>query len=187
MKNISLITILFLIICSFLFADDFATTDTGRKVLLKDDGTWEYIEEAIGNKGKWEIKTEIDPLTDNKRIIFLLRADSGGSSISPIGLVIRYYQNDTELFVSWGDYLGDNNKVLIRFDEEKLYTEFWSLSTSKTALFRRKPNDFIEKILNHNKLVMQTTPYNEGPVTAIFDIRGLKEASKTYNDDLKWY
>jgi hypothetical protein len=40
---------LFLFIIIFLFtflnADEYATSDSGKKVLLKDDGTWEFIEE----------------------------------------------------------------------------------------------------------------------------------------------
>jgi type VI secretion system protein VasI len=34
--------------------------------------------------------------------------------------------------------------------------------------------------------VAQVTPYNENPITAIFDVRGLKKAIEPYNDILHW-
>ena len=37
-----------------------------------------------------------------------------------------------------------------------------------------------------DKLAIQITPYNEGPTTAVFDVRGLKNAVEEFNDALGW-
>jgi hypothetical protein len=38
----------FLAICVIAVADEYATTDSGRRVLLQDDGTWEYVQQEGG-------------------------------------------------------------------------------------------------------------------------------------------
>jgi len=49
MKNMrKLIGVILLFITLTSFADQIATTDDGRKVLLKDNGTWEYVETSEG-------------------------------------------------------------------------------------------------------------------------------------------
>lgn len=65
----------FLLLClSFnLFSQEKATTDSGKKVLLKNDGTWEYIEEketVISNNVDCEYKTnEVDEFTKVSKLI----------------------------------------------------------------------------------------------------------------------
>ncbi len=49
MKKFLLIFMIFFGISAFLFADEYVTTDSGKKVLLKSDGTWEYSGETLQN------------------------------------------------------------------------------------------------------------------------------------------
>jgi Protein of unknown function (DUF3157) len=41
-----ILLISFLLLCPFIFADQTATTEDGKKVILKDDGTWVYASES---------------------------------------------------------------------------------------------------------------------------------------------
>jgi len=173
-----------------LYAEDIsATTGVGKKVLLHDDGTWEYAEiEKTTMTGKWNITEKINPIDDSKTITFILIADQGkGSYGDPIVLIIRYMSNETDVFISWGSYLGSEAYVLIRFGSEDAGILEWSLSTTSKATFY--PMDslfFIKKIFNAERLVAQVTPYSESPITAIFDIRGFRKAYEPYKDILKW-
>jgi len=137
-------------------------------------------------ESKWEVSVQADPMDDSKKIFFVLPADTA-SSYDNVALLIRYQNGSTDLFVAWDEYLSDNNRVTIRFDSEDAYTEFWSPSSNKTASFCKDPVSFINKVATHDTLVMRITPYNEGPKTAVFDIRGLKQAALPYNNDLKWF
>jgi len=50
MKKVILLLVLFLNVTVKLIGDEYATTESGKKVLLRDDGTWEYIEEIVKEK-----------------------------------------------------------------------------------------------------------------------------------------
>lgn len=50
MKKVILLLVLFLNVIVKLIGDEYATTESGKKVLLRDDGTWEYIEEIVKEK-----------------------------------------------------------------------------------------------------------------------------------------
>lgn len=45
MKKILLMALAVFMIVSFVFAEELGTTDSGKRFLLKDDGTWEYVKQ----------------------------------------------------------------------------------------------------------------------------------------------
>jgi len=143
-------------------------------------------EENGTSANKWEVSVQTDPIDDSKKIFFMLLAETS-SVYDKVALLIRYQNGSTELFVTWDEYLGDNTSVTIRFGNDDPYTEHWSKSSDSTATFCRNPISFIKKIVQHEKLVMRITPYNEGPRTAVFDIQGLKNEAMPYNSDLHWF
>lgn len=134
----------------------------------------------------WEVSVKTDPMDDSKKIFFMLPSESA-TAYDRVTLIIRYQNGNTDLFVSWGDYLGDNTRVTIRFGNEDPYFENWSKSSDSTATFCRNPKAFIARIAEFDRLVMRITPYNDGPKTAVFDIRGLKDEALPYNADLGWF
>jgi len=141
-----------------------------------------------GSIGKWVCDTRIDPIDDTTMIGFILECE-GATSRSPV-LVLRWDDGKTMLAINWNNYLSDNTRVTYRFDKEKAVTKTWIGSKSETATFySRKSKDtikFIQKLMEADKLAVQITPYNEGPTTAVFDVRGLKNAVEEFNDTLGW-
>lgn len=137
-------------------------------------------------ENKWEVSVQKDPMDDSEKIFFMLPAETS-SSYDQVVMFIRYQNGSTDLFVAWDDYLSDNTRMTIRFGDNDPYTENWSESSDNTAVFCRSPLSFIQKISEHDRLVMRITPYSEGPKTAVFDIRGLKDEVMPYNDDLEWF
>jgi len=86
MKKFLSFALLFL--CIYLYSDQTTYTMDGRKVLLKDNGTWEYVQEKLN---KWDVTDKIDPLDDSRVLVFLLQADTGkGTYGDPVYLIIRY-------------------------------------------------------------------------------------------------
>lgn len=142
----------------------------------------------IAGKGKWQVSVNTNPVDDSKTVVLALRADSGKSKWGkPVTLIARCKSNTTELYISWNDYLGRNGKVLTRVGSQSAVTKDWGLSTDSQATFHpRGTINFIKKMMEADKLVAQITPYNESPVTAVFDTAGLENAIKPLRETCNW-
>lgn len=141
-----------------------------------------------GSVGNWICETIIDPIDDTTTIAFGLKCE-GTKSRRPV-LVLKWDDGKTDLAILWNNYLSDNTHVTYRIDKEKAVTKTWIGSTNKTGTFySRKSKDaikFIQKLMEADTFAAKITPYNEGPTTAVFDVRGLKNAVKEFNDTLHW-
>lgn len=138
--------------------------------------------------GKWRISDSINPIDDSRTVALVLQADSGinswGNSVS---LVIRCQSNKTALFIKWNEFLGSDVEVLTRVGSAKAVTRMWSLSSdSQSSFYRDNPIFFTKSLFEADKFVAQTTPYNENPLTAIFDIRGLQKAAAPLIETCNW-
>lgn len=137
--------------------------------------------------GKWVVRSTVNPVDDSKTVILALEADSGQSHWgNPIFLFMRCKSNTTDFYINWNDYLGSDAYVLTRIGDSKATSSYWSLSTDKKATFKNSPISFIKQMMGSDKLVAQVTPYNENPVTAIFDTSGLKNAISTLRETCHW-
>lgn len=139
------------------------------------------------NQGKWRFSSSKNPVDDSKTEILMLEASAGANRYGePVTLILRCKSNETELYVSWDDYLGRNNQVLHRIGNKEAKVTNWTLSTDSKATFKPNSIPFIKEMLMADKLVLQVTPYNESPVTAIFDTSGLDQAIKTLRETCRW-
>jgi len=142
---------------------------------------------SISGKGKWDVSVDVNPVDDSKTVTLILNADSGKNKWGKaIYLVARCKSNSTNAYIGWNDYLGSEANVLTRVGNNKAVTSRWSMSTDKKATFHKKPIPFLKELLQSNKLVAQVTPYNESPVTAIFNTAGLKNAIKPLRETCAW-
>ena len=142
---------------------------------------------SITGKGKWRISVDVNPIDDSKTVTLVLDADSGKNRWgNAVFLVARCKSNITDLYIGWNDYLGSEADVLTRVGNNKAVTQRWSVSTDKKATFHRKPIPFLKEILISPKLVAQVTPYNESPVTAVFNTAGLDNAIKPLRETCSW-
>jgi type VI secretion system protein VasI len=142
---------------------------------------------SIVSKGKWNVSADVNPIDDSKTATLMLSADSGKNKWGKaIYLIARCKSNTTDLYIGWNDYLGSEASVLTRVGSNKAITQRWSLSTDKKATFHSKPIPFLKEMLDAPKLVAQVTPYNESPVTAIFNTAGLENAIKPLRETCGW-
>lgn len=142
---------------------------------------------SIAGKGKWKVSVDVNPIDDSKTVTLILGADSGENRWGkPVYLVARCKSNTTDFYIGWNDYLGDEADVLTRVGNNKAITQRWSVSTDKKATFHNKPIPFLKEVLASSKMVAQITPYNESPVTAIFNTSGLENAIKPLRETCNW-
>lgn len=153
-------------------------------------GTYSFLAEdlpvspAPDGADKWRSRSSTNPLDDSKSVVLSLDADSGATRFGDtITFYARCRSNKTEVYVYWGTYLGDDShdvyqdwkNVVVRVGAGKARTERWGVSTDSKATFAPGwGGDLLKELLDQDRLVLQTIPYNEAPVTAIFDISGLR-------------
>lgn len=141
----------------------------------------------VTDVGDWNVSDTINPIDDSRTVTLILKAKSGKSKWNKsIYLVARCMSNTTNLYINWNDYLGSKAIVLTRIGDNKAVTSPWSLSTDKKATFHTKPITFLKGMSKSDKLIAQITPYNENPVTAIFDTAGLENALKPLRETCNW-
>lgn len=142
---------------------------------------------SIKDKGKWNVSVDVNPIDDSKTVAIMLDASSGKSRYrKSVYMVLRCKSNETNLYIGWNDYLGGEADILTRIGSNKAITSRWSLSTNKKASFHPEPIPFIKEMIKSNKLIAQVTPYNESPVTAVFDTTGLNNAIKPLKETCGW-
>jgi type VI secretion system protein VasI len=193
----------FLLIFTFAVAN---SQDSGLLDELKQAGTitdtslrlntYDSILEKHGLKennstadvGKWAVSTKVNPIDDSQVILFVLTADSGeGVYGGPIVLVIRYNNQETEVYINWSSYMGRDAYVTLRVGQETAQQDEWMMSSdSKATFYPGNTIELIKRMLTGDKLVAQSTPYSENPITAIFDIKGLKNATAPYVEVMGW-
>lgn len=125
--------------------------------------------------GNWIITTQKNPMDDSTTVIASVFSSSGHSHLlnEPIIVNIRCQSGKVDLFINWHDYLGSEPFVTTRVGDKKAETRRWRLSTNSQSTFYPGVDvDFIEQFKETSSFVARVTPYNENPVTAVFDISG---------------
>lgn len=156
--------------------------------LGKTFATADKPEQSFESSGKWTVKIDVNPVDDSKRASMVLAADTGNSRFGDVvSLIVRCSSRELNVYINWNDYLGDSAEVLTRVGSAKATTTRWPLSTDSQATFYpNNPKTFINQLLRVDRLVAQVTPYNESPVTAIFDLTGMDMALEPVRDACGW-
>lgn len=147
---------------------------------------------------KWVFDQKIDPLTDKRQYFFILMADSGKNEYGDLPvLVVRFDGEETEIYINWKTYLGNDTDdyknegkyITTRVDADEPSTSLWSNSTDSKASFYSWNDvlDLVRRMGDGTKFVARCTPYDANPITAVFDIRGLKSLSMPYDEELGWW
>lgn len=149
------------------------------------------ISTVVHGSGKWKATIDRSPIDDSENVYLSVEAEetirSGYKTAKPT-LNIRCAEQKTNVFITWDLYLGlESTQMLTRFDTAKATSDTWSISTNNTAVFVRGSDiGFAKKMMNHEKLLAQITPYGESPVMATFRVAGLSEAVKPLRKACGW-
>ncbi|WP_141502406.1 hypothetical protein, partial [Rhizobium sp. J15] len=149
------------------------------------------------NLGKWTVSEEVDPMTDQKIIRLLVRADD-----QEVALSIACSKESAWVHVFWGDFLGGERFDKISGQEGEQYevkdvtyrigkgtpvTDEMLVLDDRTTTQVGDADGFVEKVRTANRLVLQTQPYNKNLKTAVFDTTGLTEILKAKRPECDWY
>ncbi|MCM2303552.1 MAG: type VI secretion protein [Elusimicrobia bacterium] len=143
------------------------------------------VKTNVKNIGKWMVRSEKNPIDDSTTASASLEATGSHSKWDkPITLVLRCKSGKAEAYIIWQEYLGsDSAAVLARIGQADAQSEEWPLSSDNTSTFY--PGDtitFFGNLIKEAKFIAQVTPYSESPRTAIFDLRGIKNAIRPVLD-----
>lgn len=153
-------------------------------------------EATPGDTGQWIVKSDTNPVDDTRtETIGLVATEGQGTFGEAVVFVARCMSNKTEAYINWNGYLAsdsgdfDSNwkNVTIRIGDQKAVVQQWTTSTDEKATFAPEwPGDLLKKMAAYDKFVAVVTPYNESPITAVFDTKGMKAALEGITKTCNW-
>ena len=146
--------------------------------------------------GEWDVWRDTDVMDDSVIIFaYLVDATSGAT------LNVGCRRNQTDVYIRWGDesYFGGKRnhiEVQTRVDSEPMESDRWTISTDRSSTFFRSREsdlpdelaslDFVDRILNASRLIARVTPPSASPVTATFELEGVRWALMPIADFCGW-
>lgn len=166
MKKILLLSS-FIFICSQVFSQISATTNSGDSVILNSDGTWNYKNKTTANiigLGNWEIKYFVDEFGDPTNTGYittkeLIEGSFSNSATSNAGLLAQFI-------------IKDSSNVGLKLYEYK---------SNVVKAYSTKSYSVIIKDSEGNKHTMNSTIYKGGDRLYIDDSYKKNHISKFHN------
>jgi type VI secretion system protein VasI len=128
---------------------------------------------------QWDVSESTNPIDDTPTVVLSLQASSPSSTTlrDAPRLIVRCKSKETDVYISWSEFLGsDEIIVTTRLGRNAAARRSWSLSTdSRASFYPARPAGFVKQLMAVDTLVAMTTPYNEAPITATFEVTGLSE------------
>lgn len=147
----------------------------------KPTATFTPVPTGTPERGDWGFEQDVDPLTDEVIAIAYLESESGRSRFDDaVTLILRCKGKAIDLYVEWHDFLNNEPvPVISRINDGTPQERTWGLSTDFTSTFYPEIGwQNIEAFIGGAaRLVLQVEPYNESPVTAVFDMTGFDLAA----------
>lgn len=175
----------------FFYKESILTTVGDRRFI-------KVMNECYGKADQiWISSRSVNPIDDSQTVIVTGSADPDltTGTDNDISLSIRCESGKTEMWVNWGDYLGDDShdvysewkRVTVRVGKDAARTERWNISTDESATFAPgSPVALIRKMAEADQIVFQTTPYSEGQVTAVFKLDGFSQSASDAAKQCGW-
>lgn len=154
---------------------------------------------ATDDTGKWNVNVKTSKFEDTTDVYLSLKSNDNVacrsySTPAPVQLWIRCLENTTSLFIATDNChlasrVSGYGDVDMRTDGDKTRTVSMDASTDSRALGIWSGNRAIPaaiRLFEKEVLLVRFTPYNQSPVTAEFDISGLKNAIKPLREACGW-
>lgn len=138
---------------------------------------------SAAGAGKWVISEDVNPVDDTKTVMAMLQSVEGRLAYgAPVALFVRCKSNVIEVFISWGQYLGDDTShrakqknVIMRIGGDEAFQRRWGVSTDGKVTFYPRPIELLKSAAAADQLVFRLTPFSSTPITATFAITGMAE------------
>ena len=128
---------------------------------------------------KWIENVSINPLDDSRTVV-LMNDESSES------LIIRHSLGKLSLSINYGKYIRNGpSEVTYRVGKSEAQTKYWMPSSDKQSVICSGSDavKLIQQMIESDTFVSQISPYEDVPITTVFDIRGLKQLLIKYKDD----
>jgi len=155
--------------------------------------------QEIIDKGRhsWSVSEQRSPIDDSTNVYLTLSSDEEirGRFGRPgyAKMVVRCKENTSTVYFRMNNlFLADiqsYGNVVTRLDKDKARTYRMKESTDNEALGLWRGGTaipFIKSLFDHDKLLVQITPYNESPVIATFNIKNLRKAIEPMRKACNW-
>lgn len=126
----------------------------------------------VVDQGSWMVVAdERDPMDGSPYILVALASHDADD----VSLTVGCSDNDTDVMVMWGEYLGSSRSITIvhRFPPAPAQRSAW-FGSGTTTIKRGVP--MVRELADNPELIVRTTPYSGETVTATFDLTGAREA-----------
>lgn len=142
----------------------------------------------------WNSSSNTSPIDDSTNVYLSLDSEDkirGSFSSKTPSLHIRCKENKTESYVNAGtmldyDFSRGTTKVTLRWDKQKAYTTYQGISTDHDAFFFSNRIGTVKKMLEHDLLTVQVTPYNKGSQAFTFNLTGFDEVLSPLREACHW-
>lgn len=194
---VGVVAVIFGVGCEVAPSSDSAPAQSEPVVELQPDPE-PVVEPPPEPETAWRTTQSTNLLDDSTTVVSVLEATTGTGGMiepEPIVLVVRCSSNTTDAYINWHDFLGDDDlgnvrstrkRVTYRFPPVAAQTEMWSVSTDNDSTFVRRAIPFLRRMVESEQLVVQTTPYNEAPSMAVFDLDGALDALTPIAETCNW-
>jgi type VI secretion system protein VasI len=136
--------------------------------------------------GQWVVNPiETDPLTDESVAGTWVFADGSAT----VALIVQCLgRGQTKVSIFWTEFLDlTAARITTRIDDEEPATQGWPVDELGTTSYY--PTDelaFLGSLFGKSRLVAQTTPWNENPMTVVFPITGIENAVANVRQACGW-
>ena len=127
---------------------------------------------SLNASATWFHRELIDPITDFDNSFVATISDDNS-------VMVRCDGDEIEFMLGF-KYLGEANKIYIRFDKEKPFYVVGNISTNNRGVFVEQASfdDLIIGMKKHNRMAVQTTNYRGSTLQEIYDLTGFTEQIK---------
>lgn len=153
---------------------------------------------GTANEAKWTVHESISPIDDSTNVVLrILSTDvvpgKFGGQIR-LALAMRCFEGKPSLSVDFGDHFMVSSKfadwgaVSYRIDRAPAAREGWTHTTDNASLMVTDAHALrlMRQLLSAKTLLVQATPFGEGPITATFDVDGLEAAIDPLRTACHW-
>ncbi len=128
-------------------------------------------------------------MNDSKTVVATLPSRPvTGRADKSVDLILRCKDHKIEAYIVWDEYMGSDDVTLkVRIGKTKAGEYLWGISTDHKATFcPGSAVEFVRKLLHADTLAVEATPYDENPITAVFDLKGIEETEAALRNVCPW-
>ena len=167
--------------------DAFHCTDVTNDIARLEcfDEAYSDFRVAANTPGQWMSKTEINPLDDTVTTLVAVNANETKNSLfGAYQLVVRCRGNTLSAWISWRGLFGVKEPVITsRIGTDTAETDRWLESTThQSTIYPGDTGKFVNRLIDADRFVAQIMSGKDKGEIATFNVKGLEDAVKPFEE-----